>query len=153
MTSIIQKTHIKTTKGSRILVETRQSKPSEGRKQSQYNTTKWEQYRIILLPFLVVDHCYNQPCFKRGACVNSVDGYQCNCHEGFQGRNCQGMCPLYLKNKTKNKNKNPKTKTKKKQNKTKQSQDKNQKRLIAWQHLWIRQSVRNSHTIISGSKG
>ncbi|KAK2555579.1 Neurogenic locus notch-like protein 2 [Acropora cervicornis] len=43
----------------------------------------------------VVDHCYNQPCFKRGACVNSVDGYQCNCHEGFQGRNCQEVDHCY----------------------------------------------------------
>ena len=80
----------------------------------------------------MVDHCYNQPCFKRGACVNSVDGYQCNCHEGFQGLNCQGMCPLYLKKKTttkkqnknkkRNKTQNTKKKKKQKRKKTKQQQ-------------------------------
>lgn len=110
-------------------------------------------YNFIFLSFLVVDHCFNQPCFKRGACVNSVDGYQCNCHEGFQGRNCQGMCPLYLKKKNKKKTKT-KTKTKKeKHKKTKHKKEKKNKTTTTNTRQWIRQWVRNSHTIISGSKG
>ena len=49
--------------------------------------------------------------------MNSVDGYQCNCHEGFQGRNCQGMPSLSEKQKQ-NKKQKQKNKKEAKQNKT-----------------------------------
>ena len=41
--------------------------------------------------FLAVDHCYGGPCLNNGSCVNSLDGYQCDCLEGFQGPNCEGI--------------------------------------------------------------
>lgn len=37
-----------------------------------------------------MDHCFNDPCLNNGTCINSADGYRCNCPAGFKKSNCEG---------------------------------------------------------------
>lgn len=43
-----------------------------------------------------VDECASSPCVN-GACTNEVNGYTCQCVDGWQGTNCDGK--LLLPNK------------------------------------------------------
>lgn len=33
--------------------------------------------------------CSSQPCLNQGTCIDLANGYQCQCHDGFYGINCQ----------------------------------------------------------------
>ena len=36
-----------------------------------------------------VDECESLPCQHNGQCVDDVDGFTCNCTEGYQGPLCE----------------------------------------------------------------
>ena len=42
--------------------------------------------------------CSPNPCLNAGQCVDSDDGYKCECAHGFKGHHCEGMSlsPRYL---------------------------------------------------------
>jgi len=36
-----------------------------------------------------INECYSQPCENAGVCIEELDGYTCECHQGFVGTYCE----------------------------------------------------------------
>ena len=39
--------------------------------------------------FADIDECASQPCLNGGACIDGIDGYTCNCPQGWAGTHCE----------------------------------------------------------------
>ena len=39
--------------------------------------------------FLDIDECATIPCQNGGSCTDQVNGYTCNCVDGYDGTNCE----------------------------------------------------------------
>ena len=52
---------------------------------------KWELYFFVHSHDFHVDikECSSNPCLNGGTCVDQVNGYLCNCQDGYQGVRCQ----------------------------------------------------------------
>ena len=53
----------------------------------------WVQYSIILDCYNLhdsdIDECDSNPCENGGTCEDIVNGYQCQCVDGYTGTHCQ----------------------------------------------------------------
>ena len=38
---------------------------------------------------LDIDECATSPCLNGGSCTDQVNGYTCNCVDGYDGTNCE----------------------------------------------------------------
>ena len=36
-----------------------------------------------------IDECFSNPCLNGGRCVDEVNGYSCECMNGFNGKDCK----------------------------------------------------------------
>ena len=43
----------------------------------------------MLWLFLDIDECATIPCQNGGSCTDQVNGYTCNCVDGYDGTNCE----------------------------------------------------------------
>ena len=43
----------------------------------------------MLKLFLDIDECASAPCQNSGSCTDIVNGYICNCVNGYDGTNCE----------------------------------------------------------------
>lgn len=42
-----------------------------------------------------VNECESNPCLNNGGCIDSINGYICNCKDGYSGDICEsGECLL-----------------------------------------------------------
>ena len=49
----------------------------------------WLVAMVIDYRCMDVDECLrHQPCHNNGICINTAGSYECKCHKGFVGRNC-----------------------------------------------------------------
>ena len=46
---------------------------------------------LINLRYIIVDKddCGPNPCQNGGSCIDAVNGYKCDCKDGYTGDNCQ----------------------------------------------------------------
>ena len=44
---------------------------------------------LNLILYLDIDDCALSPCQNGGSCTDQVNGYICNCVEGYDGTNCE----------------------------------------------------------------
>ena len=48
-------------------------------------------------PFVDIDECATIPCQNGGSCIDQINGYSCNCDDGYNGTNCEnGNCQTLL---------------------------------------------------------
>ena len=47
---------------------------------------------------LEIDNCASNPCNNNGKCLNAKDDYECECVEGFSGKNCDDEINQCLSN-------------------------------------------------------
>jgi len=46
---------------------------------------------MLIIPFnsIDIDDCASSLCENGGTCIDGINGYTCNCKDGFIGENCQ----------------------------------------------------------------
>jgi len=46
---------------------------------------------MLIIPFnsIDIDDCASNLCENGGTCIDGINGYTCNCIDGFIGENCQ----------------------------------------------------------------
>jgi hypothetical protein len=50
----------------------------------------------MLILFSDIDDCEENPCGSGGECVDKVNGFSCNCRQGYTGDVCEtGYIPLF----------------------------------------------------------
>ena len=48
-----------------------------------------QNYIFLILYLPDIHHCYPNPCFYDGACIDGVDSYTCDCAAGYAGTDCE----------------------------------------------------------------
>ena len=44
---------------------------------------------LVVIHFLDIDDCATNPCQNGGSCTDQINGYTCNCVDGYDGTNCE----------------------------------------------------------------